>query len=253
MAQFKLSRHPDNPILSADSNQAWEAGSVFNGTVIPTADGFVMLYRATNDLRSGRAGGYVSRIGLATSTDGLHFDRRPEPFIAPDQPYEAGGGCEDPRVTFINGTYYIFYTAVRTTEEAAQVRIALATTKDWQTATKHGVVGPAGSRAKAAALLPEAVNGHYYWYFTWEADRPQSSILHLKIPVSADLTDPATYRTAEALDHYDDHIVIPPAFERGQAKIRPVQRGPELGAPPLRTPNPIGSDRSGSALLGFVV
>ena len=52
-----------------------------------------MLYRAQD-----RAG--ISRIGYASSTDGLHFTRRPEPVFTPVMPYEQRG-VEDPRLVEI--------------------------------------------------------------------------------------------------------------------------------------------------------
>ena len=123
-----MKRHPANPILRRNPDQPWEAGSVLNGTVVRGADGVIhMLYRATNGVEFSTAGEYVSSIGIADSTDGVHFVRRAEPLIAPDQPYEHGLGCEDPRVVFLDGEYYIYYTAVEGTPPDIKVRIALAT------------------------------------------------------------------------------------------------------------------------------
>src|SRR3954465_15210202 len=108
-----MKRHPANPILRRDPERAWEAGSVLNGTVVQGADGVIyMLYRGTNGVEFGTPGEYVSSIGIAESTDGVTFVRRDQPLIAPDQPYERGLGCEDPRVVYLDGEYYIYYTAV---------------------------------------------------------------------------------------------------------------------------------------------
>ena len=48
-----------------------------------------MLYRAQD--RNG-----TSRLGYATSTDGIRFTRRPEPLLLPETDYERDGGLEDP-------------------------------------------------------------------------------------------------------------------------------------------------------------
>ena len=43
-----------------------------------------VLYRAEDDSGDMMIGGHTSRIGLAESTDGLHFTRRPAPVLYPD-------------------------------------------------------------------------------------------------------------------------------------------------------------------------
>ena len=55
----------------------------------------VLLYRAHAD-------DIISHVELATSDDGIHFDRHPEPVPSPTEDYERFG-CEDPRVTEIDG------------------------------------------------------------------------------------------------------------------------------------------------------
>ena len=234
---MQLTRHPANPILSRNPDQAWEAGSVFNAGAIRESDGLVrLLYRATNDVQSGVAGGYMSSVGYAQSRDGVHFERRARPLISPDQPYESGLGCEDPRVTKLGDTYYLYYTAVADAKPNHQVRIALATTKDFVTVQKHGIVGPRGSKSKAAALLPEAINGDYIWYYTWQSDRPASSIMHARYQSLDELTSPPADRIARSLEYYGDHVVVEPRPRQVNGITRGVERGPELGAPPIKTP-----------------
>ena len=127
---FILKRYPKNPILTADKNIPWEAGSVFNPSVLKEGETFHLFYRATNDLKKDKIGGYVSSIGYASSSDGINFSKRKTPLIKPTEKYEMGLGCEDARVTKINDTYFIFYTAVEGIDVNKKVRIALATTKD---------------------------------------------------------------------------------------------------------------------------
>ena len=113
-----------NPILAPDSTTEffcpvrkeklkWEEKDVFNPAAIVRNDTVFLLYRAEDKI--GKFAG-TSRIGLAWSTDGLHFTRRPSPVLYPDndslQKYEWEGGCEDPRIVeSANGTYYLTYTA----------------------------------------------------------------------------------------------------------------------------------------------
>ena len=87
----------------------WEAKNVFNAAVVVKNDTLFILYRAQDS-----AG--CSRIGLAKSIDGIHFERYASPVLYPDndayKKYEWPGGCEDPRLIEDSaGVYYITYTA----------------------------------------------------------------------------------------------------------------------------------------------
>lgn len=232
---MQLERHAGNPILMRNPESPWEAGSVLNGTVTPGPDGLIrMLYRATNGVDFDVAGAYVSSIGYAESKDGIHFERRPKPLISPDMPYEQGLGCEDPRVVQAGDDFYIYYTAVEGVPPDIKVRIALATTRDFETVVKHGIVGPAGAPSKAATLLPEPVNGQYIWYFTWCSDTPGATVMHVRFDSLEDVRKPPRGLVANAVEHYDDHAVLMPGDRAELVKSR-VRRGPELGAPPIKT------------------
>jgi predicted GH43/DUF377 family glycosyl hydrolase len=96
-----------NPVLSprADTifpcplngDLAWEAKDVFNPAAIVHNGKVHLLYRA-EDYEGRHAG--TSRIGLATSEDGVNFTREPHPILFPaDDEFkvlEWEGGCEDP-------------------------------------------------------------------------------------------------------------------------------------------------------------
>src|SRR5258708_7203875 len=80
---------PD-PIL-APRGDGFESAGVFNPAVIEKDGQVVILYRAQD--RNG-----TSRLGYASSSDGIHFTRRPEPILSPEADYEKDGGVEDPRL-----------------------------------------------------------------------------------------------------------------------------------------------------------
>ncbi len=96
----------------------------------------------------------MSHLRIARSTDGRHFRFDAAPAIAPSTPYEAYG-CEDPRITAIDGRYLIAYTAV----SDRGVAVALASTEDFATFEKHGVIFP--PYQKDVAIFPERVGGLY--------------------------------------------------------------------------------------------
>src|SRR5436305_4502059 len=99
-----LAPSDERTVVSAinDSIVRWESHATFNPAAV-VKDGMVrLLYRAEDVSGEQRIGGHTSRIGLAESTDGLHFTRRATPVLFPDKDaqarYEWTGGVEDPRI-----------------------------------------------------------------------------------------------------------------------------------------------------------
>ena len=222
-----LKRYSKNPILNLDKNISWEAGAVFNPHVLKEGKTFHLFYRATNDLKRNQVNGFVSSIGYANSIDGVNFTKRNTPLIKPTEKYEMGLDCEDPRVTKINNTYFIFYTAVEGIDDNKKVRIALATSKDLQIINKLGIVGPKGSTSKAAALFPEKINGKYFLLNTWQADRPISTIMIKEVDKLSEITRPSDSSFGNNLEYFEDNFLLQP-FEGSF-------RGPEVGAVPIKT------------------
>ncbi len=136
-----------NPVLQPDSTTIfrcpvrkeivkWEEKDVFNPATVVRNDTIFLLYRAEDKV--GKYAG-TSRIGLAYSTDGLHFKRYRIPIFYPDnddqKKYEWEGGCEDPRVVEDSlGTYYMTYTAY----DGDKARLLVASSKDLLHWKKHG-------------------------------------------------------------------------------------------------------------------
>ncbi len=98
-----LIRHPMNPILLPDPTLNWECYNVFNPSVIYHGGLFHMHYRA-------QGLDWVSRIGYAVSEDGVHWNRMRRPVLEPIDGTDSRG-VEDPRVTEIDGVFYMTYTA----------------------------------------------------------------------------------------------------------------------------------------------
>jgi predicted GH43/DUF377 family glycosyl hydrolase len=138
-----------NPVLQPDSLSSfvcpirhtatnWEEKDVFNPAAVVRNDTLFLLYRAEDKI--GKYAG-TSRIGLAYSTDGLHFKKHPVPVFYPDndslKKYEWEGGCEDPRVVAgEDGNYYMTYTAY----DGDKARLLVASSPDLYHWTKHGLV-----------------------------------------------------------------------------------------------------------------
>ncbi|WP_153800083.1 glycoside hydrolase family 130 protein [Foetidibacter luteolus] len=178
-----------NPVLTAGSNSftcpilkkqvAWESKDVFNPAVVVRNDTVFMLYRAEDTI--GKYAG-TSRIGLAWSTDAVHFTRLPAPVFYPDndacKKYEWEGGCEDPRIVQDSaGTYYMTYTAY----DGKIARLLVASSKNLLQWQKHGPVfaktmngkykdlwGKSGSivsEYKNGNITAVKINGKYWMYW----------------------------------------------------------------------------------------
>ncbi len=166
-------RSPEQPILSPrlDKEFWWESNGVFNPGVTEYKGKIVLLYRAYDAFR-------ISRLGLAMSEDGVHFEQHPIPAIDtdPDDPDERLG-IEDPRITKIDSTYYIVHTAasyhpighpsdVRGVMEFIpwRVRVAMHSTEDFDTFYHHDVL-LLDIPAKNGCLLPEKIGDRFALYY----------------------------------------------------------------------------------------
>lgn len=96
----------------------------------------------------------LSHLRLAWSDNGIHFQVEKNPWLFPSTAYEAWG-CEDPRITNIEGTYWINYTAV----SDLGIATALASTASFQHVERHGIIFPPSNRD--VVLFPEKIDGQY--------------------------------------------------------------------------------------------
>ena len=96
----------------------------------------------------------ISHLRVARSRDGINFVVDEKPAMYPANKYEEFG-IEDPRITLIDGTYYINYSCCA----SVGVTTCLATTKDFKTFERKGVIFTPDN--KDVAIFPEKVNGKY--------------------------------------------------------------------------------------------
>jgi len=204
-----LERNVHNPILSARTDLRWCSKKVYNCAVYKEGHTYRMLFRAIGD-------DWISRLGLAESTDGVTFTIISSPTMSPEQVWETHG-CEDPRMVKLNGTYYVAYTAF----DGVTARAVLTSSPDlykwgerrllfpnWKQ-SQHGPLRTDWS--KAAALYPTKIGDMYYLLFGDE---------HIWAATSSNLVDwsPAPQPVLSAReDHFDAAYV-------------------EMGPPPILTP-----------------
>jgi len=146
-----LHRWERNPIISV-RDVPFRCNTVFNGTPVHLDGEYYIILRV-----EGQQG--YSFFALARSRDGLHFevDERPCMMPADSGPFELWeeNGIEDPRLTLVEGTYYVMYTAVCRYGH----RIALAKTEDFSHYERIALVSGPGN--KDGVLFPEKIDGLY--------------------------------------------------------------------------------------------
>lgn len=88
-----------DPVMIAELD--WEGSGIHQSHVMSTDDGYVMIYRGTG------TGNNTMRLGVATSTDGLIWERQESPIFAP---YNVEGGVNFwfHNALYHDGTYYLY-------------------------------------------------------------------------------------------------------------------------------------------------
>ena len=205
MKQEFVTRYEGNPILTKD-DIPYQVETVHNAGVAKFNGKYIMLFRS--HLATGR-----SIIGLAQSEDGFNFKPADKPFLTPSKEpvfaeYEEYG-VEDPRITPLEGAFYITYSAY----SRHGVRIGLAKTTDFKSVERVAFITQADYRN--TVIFPEKINGRYA-----KLDRPHSDISpwSIWISYSPDL-------------HYwgDSKVVMKPVkYHWDEMKIGP-------GAVPIKT------------------
>lgn len=230
-----LSRFPQNPLLSPNPEHWWESEAVFNPAAFYDGTRVHLLYRAL-----GRDG--ISRVGYASSGDGIHFDRLPYPVFEPRQGigipdarqtygpltyhpglYASGGGwggVEDPRAVAIDNRLYLTFTAFEGWDSTriglTSIRIPDFLRKEWRWRAP-ALISPPHEVHKNWVLFPEKINGKY-------------AVLHSISPdILIDYFD--------SLNELDDENTYITSRFTGEGRSQHWdKRVRGAGAPPLKTP-----------------
>ena len=186
----KLVRSPHNPIIDPRP-YVWESQAVFNPAAI-VSDGRVHLfYRALGD-------DGISRIGYASSKDGVNFNERLSypvyfvndaeemkkhwPFTSPSNYdihlYASGGGwggCEDPRAVLIDGNVYMTFNMFNGWDS---MRVAVTSIREKDLLDKKwfwknfSYLSHEGDRQKNWVLFPEKINGKFAIFYNLDKGDP---------------------------------------------------------------------------------
>ena len=166
---FVVFRSPKNPFISPTRARSFEAIGAFNPSVVTKDTEVHVFYRAMaepDDLRTPGRG--FSTIGYAKSTDGGESFGSRNQIIAANETWDAYG-CEDPRATFFEGKWYVFYTALGGFPFGpGNIRTAVAVGNSPEELTEKHLMAP--FNAKAATLFPERINGDAVLLITAHTD-----------------------------------------------------------------------------------
>jgi len=173
VGKVRLNKYISNPIITPVDEHEWESDSTFNPASVYVGDRVHLLYRAMS--REG-----VSRIGYASSLNGLVFDERlPYPAYSPTSSFRGPlpkrvwnfpsgggwGGSEDPRAVLIDGKIYVSFSAF---DGWDFIRLAIISISDKDFLAKNFnawegpfFISPPGEIHKNWVIFPEKINGKF--------------------------------------------------------------------------------------------
>lgn len=195
-----ITRFSGNPILTKEA-VPYPVATVHNAAVVKHSHEYIMIFRSHR--LNGR-----SILGLARSSDGYKFKVDPKPFMTPSDEYDEYG-VEDPRITYIDGTYLITYSAY----SRYGVRVGLARTEDFSQVERVAYITQPDMRN--VVIFPEKF-GEYYV----RLDRPHTELNRWSIWISY---------SKDLINWGRSKIVMRAQFYRWDA----MKLGP--GAPPVKT------------------
>lgn len=170
-----IHRWEGNPVITPE-DIPFRCNTVFNAACAKMDREYILLLRVEN------FEGH-SVIAVARGEDGFHFTVDENPFMEPavDEPFRTyeSLGVEDPRITELDGWYYIMYTAA----SDYGPRLALARTKDFVGVERVALVSLPEN--KDGVLFPRRIAGRFV-----RLDRPMAKGLgNIWISFSEDLVN----------------------------------------------------------------
>jgi len=145
----------------------FENEGVLNPTCIEKDGILHMFYRAVSK-------GNYSTIGYCQIKDDKIIYRSDKPILFPEYKYESHG-VEDPRVTFLDGKYFMFYTAF----DGTNALVAYAVSDDLKNWIKKGLITPQISYDEAEDIFRNSGVGDKYTFFEKIFRYERSDKVHL--------------------------------------------------------------------------
>jgi len=199
-----LTRYEGNPIIRPEDVPGG-CNSIFNSAVVRFGDAYAGVFRVEHR-------NLLSCMHVGRSRDGIHWKIEGKPIpLASEEPHAAiGSHIYDPRITLLEGTYYITYA----NGVKGGCVIGMAETKDFRTFRQ--VANLSVPHNRNCVLFPERIGGKYA-----RLERPFSQGDEMRADI--------WYSESEDLLHwgYFRHVMGPVDGWSG-GKVG-------AGAPPIRT------------------
>jgi len=203
------------------TDKQWEARGTFNPSPVRKGNITHLLYRALGRPDALMTPAGISTIGKALSLDGKHFQNRRQ-FIVPEEEWEKYG-CEDPRVTYFEGQYIIFYTALGGMPFGpGNIKVGCAISDDLEKIKEKHLITP--FNAKAMALFPDRVGGKITAILTAHTDEPPAKIAIVQCDKLEELWDVGFWEKWHS--EIGEHTINPLRFDHDHV---------EVGAAPIKT------------------
>lgn len=156
---MKIIRYKSNPVLTKE-NVLFKVNSIFNPGAVKYKGKYLLVCRV--EMPNGR-----SSFVLAESDDGYAFKVHDKLFLTTEDHKDCFDyvewGIEDPRITSLNGKFYLTYTGY----SKYMPLVILAETTDFKEVKIHGPISEPSN--KDCSLFPEEIDGYY-----WKVDRPSA-------------------------------------------------------------------------------
>lgn len=232
-----LDRPKKNPIIRPDPEHSWESKAAFNPAALHEGGEIHLVYRALGD-------DDVSVLGYATTADdGMTIKKRLTfPIYVPREPFEGApngtarfgqktvspyasgggwnGGCEDPKLTCVDGRVYLTYVAYNGWS-APQLALSSISVADflkgrWGKWRRPVIISRPGCVTKSGAILPEKIDGKFV-------------VFHRVFPnILVDFVDDLDALDGKSVFLKGEYAIPPREDEWDSGKL-------SVGAPPIRT------------------
>jgi beta-1,2-mannobiose phosphorylase / 1,2-beta-oligomannan phosphorylase len=220
-------------VLESRTYLEFENEGVLNPTCVEK-DGIVhMFYRATSK-------GKISTIGYCQIKNDKVIFRADKPILVPEYRYEKQG-LEDPRITFLDGKYYMLYTAY----DGQNAVIAYAVSNDLKQWVKKGLMSPQMTYDEAEDIFQNSGVKQRYTFFEklfryersdkvklWEKDamlfpkkiNGKYALIHRILPgiqicYFEDFDDLTVSFWKNYLKNLNNHVILNPKFDFEKAYI----------------------------------
>ncbi len=131
----------EGKLLLGPTSNLFESKGVLNPAAVRVGEEVYLYYRAVAD-------NLVSSIGFCRLKNNEIIERWNKPILEPEFDYEIMG-MEDPRITLLDGVYYMIYTAY----DGLDARVAYAISTDLFHWEKKGLISPSISYDEAEDIF----------------------------------------------------------------------------------------------------